>query len=388
MRRVVVTGIGALSPLGKSAFESWEAAKAGQCGIGPITRFDASGLPWNTGGEIRGFRAESFLAQKDLRRVDPFVQYAAAASMMAVEDAGLKGQMDSAAVVFGSSRGGINMIENACSERVSAFLMPGSTVSMGASYVAGILGVRGHILGISNACSSGSNAIGEAFRLIRHGMTGIAIAGGADAPVCGLGVRGYGAMGALSKQGVSRPFDRLRDGFVLSEGAAAVVLEELTGAIGRGAKIYGEVLGYGNTSDSFHMTTPLREGQARAMEAAIEEAALSNDQVDYISTHATSTPVGDKTEAEAIRLVFGSRRILMSAVKSMTGHMLGASGAMEAVFALMSISEGIVPPTVNVNEPEHDFAISDKAEEGEINVALSNSFGFGGVNSVLVFSKQ
>jgi 3-oxoacyl-[acyl-carrier-protein] synthase II len=384
-RRVVVTGIGALSPVGNTFAESWEALKAGVAGIAAATRFEAGDLPWNKAGELKGFSPDGYLSMKDRRRLDPFVQYAVMASIMAAEDAGLgAAELSGAAVVMGSTRGGISTMEDA-GDRVSPYLMPSTTVSMAASSVARALGVKGHTLGISNACASGANAVGEAMRLIRHGLVDVAMAGGSEAPLCRFCVKGYGAAGALSKANVSRPFDRRRDGFVMAEGAAVLVLEEYESAMKRGAKPYGEVAGYGNTSDAFHQTVPHREGQARAMRQALEEARLAPADIGYINAHAASTPVGDIIEAAAIRLVFGANGLPVSSTKSMTGHMLGASGAFEAAVALMSLREGVLPPTVNLEEPEGGLNYIREAARVELRAALSNSFGFGGVNAVLVF---
>lgn len=389
--RVVVTGIGAVSPLGNTFKDSWRALKAGKSGIGPITRFDTSDIPWKTAGELKDFNAADYLPQKDIRRLDPFIHYAYAAARMAVEDAGLENKdLSSAGIVIGSGRGGISSLEKGLRTRPSAYLMAGTTVSMAASYTAQRLGIKGHSLGISTACSSGAHAVGEAFRLIRSGRAGALLAGGAEAPICRLCIRGYGAAGALSKKGITRPFDRMRDGFVLAEGASVLVLEEYDSARKRGARIYGEILGYGNTADAFHQTIPDRDGQARAIKAAMKEAGVTPANVDYLSAHATSTPVGDKTEAEAIRLVFGNSNVPVSAVKSMTGHMLGASGAFEAASTLMSLKEGILPPTINLKDPEGCLNYLRKGRlrktgKADISIAVSSSFGFGGVNAVLVF---
>ena len=377
--------MGAVTPLGNTLADSWEALKAGKVGIGPITRFDASRLDWKSAGELKGFNPSDYIPKKDIKRLDPFVHYAAAASMMAIEDSGLK-ELAASGVIIGSSRGGISTIEGSLSTRLSAFLMPGTTVSMAASYVATRFGIKGHVLGISNACSSGSNAVGEAFRMIKHGLAEAVVAGGAEAPVCGLCVKGYGASGALSKTGISRPFDKKRDGFVLSEGAAVLVLEEYQRAKQRGARIYGEIAGYGNVADAYHQTVPDKEGQVRAIRAALGEASVETSDVDLINAHATSTPVGDASEAGAIETVFGRNGVLVSADKSMTGHMLGASGALEAAFTLMSIRDGVLEPVVNVDELEFGLDLILSPKRVEINVAVSNSFGFGGVNSVLVIA--
>jgi 3-oxoacyl-[acyl-carrier-protein] synthase II len=382
-KRVVVTGIGALTPLGNTFTESWEAVKAGRSGIGPISRFEASGLRWRGAGELKGFYPEKYLPPKDIRRLDPFVRYAAAAAMMAVADAGLK-ELSTAGVLIGSSRGGVSTMEGA-RERVSAYLMPATTVSMASSYVALRLGIKGHTLGISNACSSGANAIGEAYRLVRFGLLSAALAGGAEAPLCGVCLRGYGASGVLSRTGISKPFDRRRDGFVLAEGAAVLVLEEYESALKRGARVYGEIAGYGNTTDARHQTVPDSDGQARAVGAALEEAGVEPPDIGYINAHATSTPLGDRTEAEAIRLAFGPNGVPVSSIKSMTGHMLAASGAFEAAVTLKALKEGILPPNVNLTEPEGGLNYVLRAEKASMKWAVSNSFGFGGVNAVLVF---
>jgi 3-oxoacyl-[acyl-carrier-protein] synthase II len=423
MKRAVVTGIGAVSPIGNSFYESWQAAKAGLSGIGPITRFDTSEIRWEVAGEIKGFDTGAFLSQKEINRLDPFVHYAVAAAIMAAEDAGLippfppllkggRGGLDSGGVIIGSSRGGISTLERSIvnsnksivgkqentlrftphASRISAYLMTSTTISMASSYVAQKLGIYGYCLGISNACASGANAIGEAYRLVRSGYKGPVLCGGAEAPLCRICIEGYGVSGALSKvkdSSASRPFDRTRNGFVLSEGACILVVENYESAIKRGAKIYGEIIGYGNTTDAFHQTIPVPNGEAKAMKLAIEDAGLNPEDLDYVNAHATSTPLGDKTETEAIKMVFGEKsgRIPVSSLKSMTGHMLAASGALEAALTLMSMKEGVITPTINLKEhdPECDLDHVKQTREAKLDVALSNSFGFGGVNAVLVF---
>ncbi len=410
MRRVVITGIGAVTPLGNSFGESWEAAKAGKSGIGPITRFDASHLPWKVAGELKGFDTSLYLGQKELRRVDLFVQYAVAAALMAAKDAALIVQgpsseklhpsLSSGGVIIGSSRGGISTLESSLTRnlsdktRFSAYLMPSTTISMASSYIAQKLGAGGHCLGISNACASGANAIGEAFRLIKSGFAGPVIAGGSEAPLCRLCIEGYGAAGALSRiadRSASRPFDETRDGFVLSEGACVVVLEEQHSALARGAHIHGEVLGYGNTSDAFHQTRPNKEGVLRAMKGAIKEARLFPEDIGYISAHGTSTPRGDKIESEAIIALLGKRcpEVMVSATKSMTGHMLAASGALEAAFAVTSLKEETVPPTINLARKDAGCGLNvvTRKKKTAARFAISNSFGFGGVNAVLVLGR-
>ena len=446
MRKVVVTGIGAVTSLGNSFNESWTSVKKGLSGIAPLTRFNVPPMKWKMSGELKGFDAGLYLSEKEMTHLDPFVQYAVAASFMAAEDAGLiqqksgvrsqesrvkdpklrtlNSELSSAGVIIGSSRGGITTIEQAIIKQensgcriqdagfriktvetpisqllthnfhLSPYLMPSTSVNAAASYVAQKIGIKGHCLGISNACSSGANAIGEAYRLIKSGYADMLFAGGSEAPLCRLCVEGYGASGALSKindVSASRPFDKTRDGFVLAEGASVLVIEDYETALKRDAKIYGEIIGYGNTTDAFHQTRPSAEGEARAIRLAMEEGGLLPEGVDYINAHATSTPLGDKAETEAIKLAFGKRayEIPISSVKSMTGHMLAASGAFEAAVTLMSIYEGIIPPTINLNtkDPECDLNYIIETGKTEIKTAVSNSFGFGGVNAVLAFRR-
>ena len=410
MNRVVVTGIGAVSPLGNTFQESWAAAKKGLAGIGPVTGFDASDIPWQVAGELKHFDPGRYLSGKELKRLDPFAQYAVAAAVMAAEDAGLissfilqASSLSSAGIIVGSSRGGISSLEHSIiksrrlsrkQHSVSPYLMPATTISMAPSYIAQKLGIKGCCLGVSNACASGANAIGEAYRLIRSGYKYPVLCGGAEAPLCGICFQGYGASGALSKindSTASRPFDRTRDGFVLSEGACIMVLEEYTTARKRGAKVYGEITGYGNTCDSFHQTIPSAEGEARAISAAIEDAGLAGGDIDFINAHGTSTILGDKTETEAIKITFGKKacEIPVFSLKSMTGHMLAASGALEAAITMISMCEGTIPPTINLTErdPECDLDIVTELRKADIEYAISNSFGFGGVNAVLVMKK-
>lgn len=416
VKRVVVTGIGSVGPSGNSFDRSWRTLKAGFSGIGPITKFDVSGLPWKVAGEVKDFEGTAYLSIKEIARLDPFVHYAVAASVMAVQDAGLTPSdfscptyyqaRDSAGVIVGSSRGGIGTIEKALvgnqtqkvklgrrNLRLSPYLMPSTTIGMAASYVAQKLGIRGHCLGISNACASGTNAVGEAFRQIKSGYSRLIIAGGSEAPLCRLCVEGYGKVNALSKKlaATPKPFGRDRDGFVLSEGSCLLVVEEYEQALQRGAVIYGEIVGYGNTSDSFHMTKPDPEGEARAMALAISEGGLRSDEVDYINTHGTGTQIGDGSESQAIEMVFGKRasKIHATAIKSMTGHLLAASGAFEIASTLMTMREGIIPPTINLDDkdPACGINIVTEKKKADIGIAISNSFGFGGVNAVIALKK-
>ena len=407
MNRVVVTGIGAVSPVGNSLYESWSKAKAGQSGITPITQFDVADIPWKVAGALKDFNAEKYLYPKEILRLDPFVHYAVAAAIMAAEDAGLMGTafLQLAGVIIGSSRGGIQSMEKAfkkkCLSRssahpssMSAYLMPSTTISMASSYVAQKLGITGYCLGISNACASGLSAIGEAYRLIKSGYRHPVLCGGTEAPVCRTCIEGYGVSGALSRRGdpsASRPFDRTRDGFVLSEGSCILVLETYESAMKRGAGIYGEIIGYGNTTDSYHQTVPSAEGEARAIRSALDEAGLKPHEIHFISAHGTSTCLGDKTETEAIKRSFGKYAygIPITSLKSVTGHMLAASGALEAAVTLLCLKEGVITPTVHLRErdPECDLDYVTECRCASLKYALSQSFGFGGLNAVLVFRK-
>ncbi|MBI5195982.1 MAG: beta-ketoacyl-ACP synthase II [Nitrospirae bacterium] len=439
MKRVVITGIGAVTPLGNDIEATWENLKKGRSGIGLITRFDASGLSSRIAGELKGFSPEKYLSKKDILRLDPFIHYAIAAAVMALEDAGLirrgsgvRGQglekqnhssLASAGVVIGSSRGGISTFEKSIIRsqvgttrfresgvrkkfissrltphilRFSPYLMPATAISMASSYISMRFGIKGPSLGISTACASGANAIGEALRLIQHGEINLSIAGGAEAPICRFAVGGYSAAGALSKRNnnpekASRPFDRGRDGFVIAEGAGILVLEELNHALKRGANIYAEITGYGTSSDAFHMTKPDGRGEASAIKKALNDAKISIEDVDYINAHATSTALGDRAEIQAVKKVFGTHAsgIPISACKSMLGHMLGGAGAVEAAITALSISRGIITPVINLENPDLDRNLNyvKKTQKKDLNTALSNSFGFGGVNAVLVLRK-
>ena len=403
----MITGIGALTPLGNGIKTTWDNLAGKISGVGYITKFDSSGLPCRIAGELKEFKPEKYLPEKDILRLDPFIHYAAAAYLMACEDAGLissRGVWEyaPAGIVIGSGRGGITSMEKALERHLlkgkpfSAYLMSSSTINMASSYVSMRSGIKGPALGISTACASGTNAIGEAFRMIRHNEIDIAIAGGSEAPLCKMAVGGYGSSGSLSKRNdepgkASRPFDRNRDGFVIAEGAGILVLEEIDHALKRGAKIYAELAGYGTSSDAFHQTRPDSAGEAIAIKKALNDANVNADEVEYINAHATSTPLGDAAEARAIRKVFGRRTndVYVSACKSMSGHMLGAAGAVEAAITAISIKRGLIIPTINLENPapECDLNYVTSAINRNINIAISNSFGFGGVNAVLVFRK-
>ncbi len=407
MKKVVITGIGAVTPLGNGMETTWDNLVAGISLISRITRFDPEGLQVRIAGELKDFSPGDYMPRKEILRLDPFVHYAAAAASMACKDAGLPFHPPVAGggqsgVIIGTSRGGITSMEKALERHLlhgkpfSAYLMSSTTINMAASYVSMRSGIKGPALGISTACASGTNAIGEAYKMIRNGETGLVIAGGAEAPLCRLAIGGYGASGCLSKRNsepekASRPFDVERDGFVIAEGAAILVLEEENHALKRGAWIYAELAGYGTSSDAFHQTMPDSEGEAMAIKKALNDASTGIDEVQYINAHAPSTPLGDAAEAEAIKKVFGSRAddIYISASKSMTGHMLGAAGAFEAAVTALSIKRGIITPTINLENPDKgcDLRHVRATMEKDIDIAISNSFGFGGVNAVLVFRK-
>lgn len=404
MKTVVITGIGAVTPLGNTIEETWESLVQRRSGVSHITRFDSSGLPSRIAGELKGFSAESFMSRKDILRLDPFIHYAAAAAEMAIEDSGLKtsGPLRNAGVVVGSSRGGITSMESALEKHLlkkkpfSAYLMSSSTINMAPSHISMKFGIKGPSLGISTACASGTNAIGEAVRMIRNSNIDVVIAGGSEAPICRIAVGGYGASGSLSKRNhepekASRPFDHKRDGFVIAEGAGIIVLEELGHALKRGARIYAEISGYGVSSDAFHMTQPDSEGEALAIKNALVDANIKANEVDCINAHATSTPLGDRTETDAIKKVFGeqSRNVHISSCKSMLGHMLGAAGAVETAITALSINKRIITPTINLEEldPDCDLNHVTSAINRDIKVSITNSFGFGGANAVLVLRK-
>ena len=409
MRRIVITGIGTVTPLGNDIGTTWKGLTEERSGINYITKFDLTGLTSRIAGELKNFSSENYISRKDIQRLDPFIHYAVAAAIMAAEDAGLSvganGRsplLENSGVIIGSSRGGITSMGNALQKHLlngkpfSAYLMSSSTINMASSHISAKFGINGPALGISTACASGTNAIGEAARMIRYGEIDLAFAGGSEAPLCRLAVGGYAASGALSgrnqePQKASRPFDKDRDGFVISEGAGILVLEELNHALKRGAKIYAELTGYGTSSDAFHQTKPDSEGEALAINKALTDAKISAEEVDYINAHATSTSLGDLAESIAIKKVFGKRAddIYVSSCKSMLGHMLGAAGAVEAAVTALSINRGIIIPTLNLETPDPACGLhhATRTMKKEINTAITNSFGFGGVNAVLVLRK-
>jgi len=408
-KRVVVTGLGTVNPLGNSVLDSWEAARSGKSGIGPITRFDASEFKTRIAGEVRDFDALAFVNAKELRRIDLFILYALASADMAVADAGLdhpEDLGDRTGVIIGTGIGGLSTTEkeketllSGGPKRISPFTIPAVLPNLAAGQVAIRHGARGPISCTVTACASGSNAVGDAFRAIADGYADVMIAGGSEAAVCPLTVAGFNAMRALSTRNdepekASRPFDRDRDGFVIGEGAGVLVLEELSRALDRRARIYAEIAGYATTSDAFHIAAPPpgHHGAVRAMELALRDARLLPADIDYINAHGTSTPLNDKMEALAIRSVFGEHtdKVLVNSTKSMIGHCLGAAGALETVAAMQSIEEGIIHPTINLDTLDPECAINvvrARAVEKNVSRFLVNSFGFGGHNGVAAFQK-
>ena len=410
-RRVVVTGIGIISPLGTTRDESWAGAKEGRSGVGPITRFDASAFTTHFAAEVKGFSADKFIDFKDQKKQDLFSQYAIAATHEALEDAKLLGDTTTYAAakmgcVLGVGIGGLNILEKfhqayleGGPKKISPFLIPGMISNLGPGNVAIKYGLKGVNYTVTSACTSSTHAIGEAFRMIADGLQDVMVTGGSESTVCPIGIGGFNALKALSTrnddpQKASRPFDKDRDGFVLGEGCAILVLEALETAQTRGATIYGEVVGYGTSCDAYHMTAPSvdGEGAVNCMRNALEWANLKPEQVDYLNAHGTSTPANDSSESAAIKTVFGEwakKGLLVSSTKSMTGHLLGAAGAIEAAFSVLAIRDGIVPPTINLDNPgegcDLDY-VPHKARQHKVRVAMSNSFGFGGTNATLVFS--
>jgi 3-oxoacyl-[acyl-carrier-protein] synthase II len=408
-RRVVVTGLGALTPIGNTTEELWASLIEGRSGIGPITKFDATGYPTRIAGEIRNFDPLAFVDRKDARRLDPYLLYAIAASAMAVSDAGIDpARVDSErfGVLIGSGIGGITTLlegekvrESKGHDRVSPFVIPMLIVNMAAGLVSIRFGAKGPNSSVVTACATGNHAIGDASRIIQRGDADVMIAGGAEAIIVPLTIAGFCAMKAMSTrneepQKASRPFDAGRDGFVCGEGAGIVVIESLEHAVRRDARIYAEIIGYGMTSDAHHMTAPdpQGDGAARAMALALKDARLAPGDVGYVNAHGTSTPYNDKFETIAIKRVFGeyAKRLPVSSTKSMTGHLLGAAGGVEAIATTLALHYGILPPTINYETPDPDCDLDyvpNQARKRDIEVAISNAFGFGGTNATLAFRK-
>ena len=408
-RRVVVTGLGIVCPLGNTVQESWERAVAGQSGITRISRFDPSRLSSQIAGEVKGFDVTPYMSPKEARRMDTFIHYGMAAGLQAWRDCGVQVTPDNAeriGINFGSGIGGLPLIETMHDElnksgprRISPFFIPGSIINMIAGLLSIEIGAKGPNLAIVTACTTSTHCIGEAAKSIRHGEVDVMIAGGAEAVVSELAVGGFASARALSTRnddpaGASRPWDKDRDGFVLGEGAGALVLEEYEHAKARGARIYCEVTGYGLSADAFHMTAPPDDGDGgyRAMRNALKDAGLAPERVDYINAHGTSTPLGDVAESKAIKRLLGAHaaKAAVNSTKSMTGHLLGAAGGVEAVFTALAIRDQVSPPTINLHTPDPECDLDyvpNKARKMPIRVALSNSFGFGGTNGTLVLAQ-
>lgn len=409
MKRVVVTGVGALTPIGNNSADFWQAAKSGKNGIGKITKFDASELKCQIAGEVKDFDASEFIDKKEVKRMDLYTQFTMVAASEAFESSGIDMEKEDKwriGVITGSGIGGIDtfndqhttFMERGAS-RVSPFFIPMMISNMGAAQVAIKYGLRGVNYNVVSACASGTHAIGDAFRQIQYGTCDAIIAGGAEAAITPISVAGFCNMKALSTRNddpktASRPFDADRDGFVMGEGAGFIVLEELEHAIKRGANIICEMVGYGATDDAYHITSPIPggEGGAMAMKFALDDAKISPDKVDYINAHGTSTKYNDSFETSAIKTVFGehAKKVAVSSTKSMTGHLLGAAGGVEAIICAMAIKDGFIPPTINYHTPDPECDLDVVPNEGrsaEVNYAISNSLGFGGHNATIVFKK-
>jgi 3-oxoacyl-[acyl-carrier-protein] synthase II len=410
-RRVVVTGLGLISPVGNTVAEGWGNLLAGRSGIANITKFDASSFACKFAGEVKGFNVEEYFPAKEARHMDTFIHYGLAASMQAVRDAGLQTndalseeQAERIGVLVGSGIGGLPLIEDTHAElaargprRVSPFFVPASIINMISGHVSIKYGFQGPNLAIVTACTTGLHCIGEAGRLIEYGDADVMIAGGAESTVSPLGVGGFAAARALSTRNddpatASRPWDKDRDGFVLGEGSGVLVLEEYEHAKKRGAKIYAELSGFGMGADAFHMTAPNVDGPKRSMKAALRNAGINADEVQYLNAHGTSTPLGDVNETNAIKLAFGdhAKKLVVNSTKSMTGHLLGGAGGIESVFSVLALHHQISPPTINIfnQDPECDLDYcANAAREMKIDVAVKNNFGFGGTNGTLVFKR-
>jgi 3-oxoacyl-[acyl-carrier-protein] synthase II len=406
-RRVVITGLGAVTPLATGVEESWQRLCQGKSAVAGITKFDTSGFNVQIAAELKDFHPEDFLDKKKIRRTDPFIQYALVAARMAINDAGLTISGDNTSrvgVVLGSCAGGMDMfgtnlltLRDEGPAKVSPFFIPGFLPNMAAGEVSMDFGIRGPSKCVVTACATGNNCIGDALRLIQYDEADAMVAGGSDAYVIPIGIAGFDKMRALSRRNnepekASRPFDKDRDGFVIGEGAGVVILEEMGSAIQRGARIYAELIGYGSNIDSFHITEPDWENQARCLKLALNDAGISPSNVEYINAHGTSTVVNDLSETKAIKAALGdhSKKVPVSSNKSMIGHLLGAAGGVEAIFTVLSIRDGIIPPTINYDTPDPECDLDyvpNIARKSQVNIALSNSFGFGGVNATLVFRK-
>lgn len=407
--RVVVTGLGVVTPLGTGVDKAWKAVIAGKSGVGRVTRFNDPNIPVQIAGEVDDFNPEDYIHPKEVKKMDRFIHFAIGASDMALKDSGLRiteENADRVGVLIGSGIGGLPAIEHYHKayleggyRKVSPFFIPMLIINLASGNVSIKLGAKGPNSAVVTACATGNHAIGDAFKILQRGNAVAMIAGGTESVISPLAFSGFAVMKALSRRNdeperASRPFDSQRDGFVMSEGAGVLVLETLDYAKSRGARIYAEVAGYGMTSDAYHITSPAPEGEGayRCMKAAIEDAGVSPDKIDYINAHGTSTKFNDELESAAIKNLFGQHayKLAVSSTKSMTGHLLGAAGGVEGVFSVLSICNGIIPPTINLENPDPDCDLDyvpGKAREVNVNYVLSNSFGFGGTNACIVFKK-
>jgi 3-oxoacyl-[acyl-carrier-protein] synthase II len=409
MRRVVITGLGIVSPLGTGVEKNWNAIINGQCGIDRITRFDASELATQIAGEVKDFNAEDFIDKKEIKKMDLFIQYGLAAAEMAFQDSGLvinDNNAERVGVLVGSGLGGLPAIEHYHTvlqergyKKISPFFIPMLIINLAPGHISIKFGAKGANLSSVSACATGTHSIGDAYHMIARGDADAMFAGGTESTITPLGIGGFNAMKALSTRNddpatASRPFDKNRDGFVMSEGAGIVILEDYELAKARGANIYCEVVGYGLTSDAFHLTQPAPEGDgaARSMKMALRGAGLNPDQVDYINAHGTSTYFNDMNETKAIKSVMGphAHKVMVSSTKGMTGHGLGAAGGFEAIYSALAIKNNLIPPTINISEPDPECDLDyvpDEARQAECCVVLSNSLGFGGTNATLALRK-
>ena len=408
-KKVVVTGLGLITPLGIGLQESWDGIVGGRSGIVRITQFDTSGFPTQIAGEVKGFNAEDYIELKEIKKMDRFIHFAIAAAGMALDDAGLKITEETAertGVIVGSGIGGLHAIEHYHSvllekgpKRITPFFIPMLIVNLASGQISMKFGAKGPNSAVATACATGSHAIGDAFKIIQRGDADIMIAGGTEAVITPLGIGGFNAMKALSTRNeepekASRPFDRDRDGFIMGEGSGILILESIESALNRGAKIYAELVGYGMTADAYHMTSPSPhgEGAARCMTMALRDGNVQPSDVSYINAHGTSTKHGDELETQAIKTVFqeDAYRIPVSSTKSMTGHLLGAAGGVEAILTALSIYNDLIPPTINLDNPDPECDLDyvpHLARKADVRYALTNSFGFGGTNACLLFRK-
>nr|WP_255640339.1 beta-ketoacyl-ACP synthase II [Aquitalea palustris] len=410
-RRVVVTGLGHISPVGNDVATGWANLLAGKSGIGKVTRFDASELNCQIAGEVKDFDISAYISPKEARRSDLFIHYGIAAALQAVADAGLDDVADldktRVGVNIGSGIGGLPLIEETGvavqqggARKIGPFFIPGSLINLIAGHVSILKGYQGPSYGIVSACTTGAHCIGDAARMIQYGDADVMVAGGAEGAISKLGMGGFAAMKALSTRNddpetASRPWDKGRDGFVMGEGAGVLVLEEYEHAVKRGARIYAELIGFGMSSDAHHITAPSAEGPARGVQNALRDARINPDQVQYVNAHGTSTPLGDANETNALKIAFGdhAKKLVVNSTKSMTGHLLGGAGGVEAIYSILAVYNQVSPPTINLHEQDVESGcdldyVANTARDMQIDIAISNSFGFGGTNGTLVFKRM